>query len=319
MMPLTGSREISTKPVTTVPTMAPAVPIAESLPTTVPVSLRLVSRSLVTIGVTAARNVPGTMIANGDQHQQRAAIERARRAYGERSCSHRHPGHRQQRTQRPARRHHIGYSASSPGAQGNGSQRHADDQGARLQGETEVGPATAARPPRRQAHWPMRRRPTPPRRTGPAQATQDVRRRSRPIRCSPLDHATGRVTRAERAEDVDLRSQSQRAVNCLTAILPMEHTGLMATSLFEVVVEPNRRRILDLLRDGDRSVNDLVDVLDIAQPTVSKHLKALREAGLVVVRPVAQSGGTSSDRNPCANSMRGSSRTEQRGRLASTR
>jgi DNA-binding transcriptional ArsR family regulator len=66
------------------------------------------------------------------------------------------------------------------------------------------------------------------------------------------------------------------------------HTGAMAATLFEVVVEPNRRRILDLLRDGDRSVNDLVDVLDIAQPTVSKHLKALREAGLVVVRPDAQ-------------------------------
>ena len=64
MMTLTGSREMRTKPVTTVPTMAPAVPIAESFPTTVPVSLRLVSRSLVTIGVTAARNVPGTMIAN---------------------------------------------------------------------------------------------------------------------------------------------------------------------------------------------------------------------------------------------------------------
>jgi DNA-binding transcriptional ArsR family regulator len=58
--------------------------------------------------------------------------------------------------------------------------------------------------------------------------------------------------------------------------------------LFEVVVEPNRRRILDVLREGDRSVNDLVDVLEIAQPTVSKHLKTLREAGLVVVRPDAQ-------------------------------
>jgi DNA-binding transcriptional ArsR family regulator len=58
--------------------------------------------------------------------------------------------------------------------------------------------------------------------------------------------------------------------------------------LFEVVVEPNRRRILDVLREGDRSVSDLVDLLDIAQPTVSKHLKALREAGLVVVRPEAQ-------------------------------
>jgi DNA-binding transcriptional ArsR family regulator len=68
----------------------------------------------------------------------------------------------------------------------------------------------------------------------------------------------------------------------------MKHTSQMTASLFEVVVEPNRRRILDLLRDGDRSVGDLVDALDIAQPTVSKHLKALREAGLVVVRPDAQ-------------------------------
>lgn len=62
----------------------------------------------------------------------------------------------------------------------------------------------------------------------------------------------------------------------------------MPTALFDVVAEPNRRRILDELRIGDRLVGDLVDVLDIAQPTVSKHLKALREAGLVVVRPEAQ-------------------------------
>ena len=66
MMPLTGRREMRMKPVTTVPTMAPVVPIAESLPTIVPVSFRLVSRSLVTIGVTAARVVPGTMMANVD-------------------------------------------------------------------------------------------------------------------------------------------------------------------------------------------------------------------------------------------------------------
>jgi DNA-binding transcriptional ArsR family regulator len=59
-------------------------------------------------------------------------------------------------------------------------------------------------------------------------------------------------------------------------------------TLFEVVAEPHRRRMLDLLRDGDRSVNELVDDLGLAQPTVSKHLKALRDAGLVVVRPDAQ-------------------------------
>jgi DNA-binding transcriptional ArsR family regulator len=59
-------------------------------------------------------------------------------------------------------------------------------------------------------------------------------------------------------------------------------------TLFEVVAEPHRRRVLDLLRDGDRSVNQLVADLGLAQPTVSKHLKALREAGLVVVLPDAQ-------------------------------
>jgi DNA-binding transcriptional ArsR family regulator len=58
--------------------------------------------------------------------------------------------------------------------------------------------------------------------------------------------------------------------------------------LFEIVAEPHRRRLLDLLRQGDRSVGQLVDELDLAQPTVSKHLKALREAGLVVVHPDAQ-------------------------------
>lgn len=59
-------------------------------------------------------------------------------------------------------------------------------------------------------------------------------------------------------------------------------------SLFELVAEPHRRQVLDLLREGDRSVGQLVEELNVAQPTVSKHLKALREAGLVVVRPDAQ-------------------------------
>jgi len=60
------------------------------------------------------------------------------------------------------------------------------------------------------------------------------------------------------------------------------------SALFEAVVEPHRRQILDELRDGDRSVGELVEVLKLAQPTVSKHLKALREAGLVAVRPEGQ-------------------------------
>jgi DNA-binding transcriptional ArsR family regulator len=56
-------------------------------------------------------------------------------------------------------------------------------------------------------------------------------------------------------------------------------------SAYAALAEPSRRQILDLLRDGERSVNDLVARLDLSQPGVSKHLKVLREAGLVDVRP----------------------------------
>jgi DNA-binding transcriptional ArsR family regulator len=56
-------------------------------------------------------------------------------------------------------------------------------------------------------------------------------------------------------------------------------------SAYAALAEPSRRRILDLLRDGERSVNELVARLDLSQPGVSKHLKVLREAGLVDVRP----------------------------------
>jgi DNA-binding transcriptional ArsR family regulator len=58
--------------------------------------------------------------------------------------------------------------------------------------------------------------------------------------------------------------------------------------VFEVLAEPNRRRILDLLRDDERSVGDLVTALHISQPGVSKHLRVLRDAGLVSVRADAQ-------------------------------
>ncbi|TDV34913.1 ArsR family transcriptional regulator [Actinophytocola oryzae] len=58
--------------------------------------------------------------------------------------------------------------------------------------------------------------------------------------------------------------------------------------MFEVLAEPSRREILDLLRDGERLVGDLVDRLELTQPTVSKHLKVLRGAGLVEVRQDAQ-------------------------------
>ncbi|MGY1943472.1 ArsR/SmtB family transcription factor [Nocardia asiatica] len=59
-------------------------------------------------------------------------------------------------------------------------------------------------------------------------------------------------------------------------------------STFEALAEPRRREILDLLRERERLVGDLVTHLRLAQPTVSKHLKVLRGAGLVEVRQDAQ-------------------------------
>ena len=56
------------------------------------------------------------------------------------------------------------------------------------------------------------------------------------------------------------------------------------TDAFNAVAEPRRRQILDALASGERPVNDLVRALDLAQPQVSKHLKVLREVGLVDVR-----------------------------------
>jgi DNA-binding transcriptional ArsR family regulator len=60
------------------------------------------------------------------------------------------------------------------------------------------------------------------------------------------------------------------------------------TSVFETLADPNRRRILDRLREGERLAGDLVEDLAISQPGVSRHLRVLREAGLVRVRPDGQ-------------------------------
>jgi DNA-binding transcriptional ArsR family regulator len=54
---------------------------------------------------------------------------------------------------------------------------------------------------------------------------------------------------------------------------------------YTALSEPHRREILDVLRAGEHSVNELVERLRISQPGVSKHLRVLREAGLVQVRP----------------------------------
>ena len=58
----------------------------------------------------------------------------------------------------------------------------------------------------------------------------------------------------------------------------------LAPDPFDALADPRRRRILELLAEDERPVNDVVDAMDLPQPQVSKHLRALRDAGLVSVR-----------------------------------
>lgn len=59
-------------------------------------------------------------------------------------------------------------------------------------------------------------------------------------------------------------------------------------TVFEVLAEPRRREILDLLCAGERTVGEIVERIPISQPGVSKHLRVLRDAGLVDSRTDAQ-------------------------------
>lgn len=61
-----------------------------------------------------------------------------------------------------------------------------------------------------------------------------------------------------------------------------------ATSVLEAIAQPTRRRILDAIRGGERSVGELVERVGMHQPGVSRHLRVLRDAGLVEVRRDAQ-------------------------------
>lgn len=63
---------------------------------------------------------------------------------------------------------------------------------------------------------------------------------------------------------------------------------MSAAAVLEVVAEPTRLRILEAVRDGERSVTELVEIVGMHQPGVSRHLKVLRDAGLVEVRQDAQ-------------------------------
>ncbi len=62
----------------------------------------------------------------------------------------------------------------------------------------------------------------------------------------------------------------------------------MSEAAFHALAQPHRRDILRLLRDQPRSVNEIAEQFDITQQAVSQHLKVLRDAGLVAVRPQGQ-------------------------------
>ena len=65
------------------------------------------------------------------------------------------------------------------------------------------------------------------------------------------------------------------------------YSGYVAPAI-AVLAEPHRRQILDLLLEAERPVGDLVEATALSQPAISKHLRVLREAGLVAVRSEAQ-------------------------------
>jgi DNA-binding transcriptional ArsR family regulator len=67
-------------------------------------------------------------------------------------------------------------------------------------------------------------------------------------------------------------------------MMPAMARAATTTDAFNAVAEPRRRQILDALAGGERAVNDLVRLLDLPQPQVSKHLRVLREVGAVDVR-----------------------------------
>jgi len=73
---------------------------------------------------------------------------------------------------------------------------------------------------------------------------------------------------------------------------------MVVDDIFAVIAEPTRREILSALRSGDKAVGELVEDLQASQPTVSKHLRVLREAGLVTMRAQGQKRFYSLEREP---------------------
>lgn len=66
------------------------------------------------------------------------------------------------------------------------------------------------------------------------------------------------------------------------------YVARMQATMFKALGEPTRLQIVELLRDGPRSVGEIVDELALAQPQVSKHLRVLNGSGIVGVHPVAK-------------------------------
>ena len=141
MMPVTGTREMSTKPVTTVPTIAPTVAIPESRPTTVPVSSRVVSISLVTMGVTAASRAPGTTIVTAatitSKPPDSSASPAARTTNGVAATATPDIDSSGAMVRRGGT--DVGGPAAVHRPQGDRRERGADDERARLQRQAEVG------------------------------------------------------------------------------------------------------------------------------------------------------------------------------------
>ena len=69
-------------------------------------------------------------------------------------------------------------------------------------------------------------------------------------------------------------------------MLPIDRATARASDPFDALGDPHRRQILGLLRDGERSVGELAEELPISRPAVSRHLRLLKEAGLVDEAPV---------------------------------
>jgi DNA-binding transcriptional ArsR family regulator len=107
---------------------------------------------------------------------------------------------------------------------------------------------------------------------------------------------TGRLTKLQHVvarefatrHGVVKRCEHGRPLYALTGIFPARHTTAMPDAIWSALTDPHRRALLELLREQPRAVNDLVDALGLSQPSTSKHLRVLRNAGLVQVTGDAQ-------------------------------